>query len=117
MDAGDRLMTQLVDLVPWTLRSLIVLLDEDASSRVVPRFRTAYFSFALASDPQSSKQGSVAEAQAELRTAFSALRDAARSGFLAADQALLQDFGGLLSLKDKLRQILSRVPNFCAALY
>lgn len=117
VDAGDRLMTQLVDLVPWTLRILTVLLDEEASRRVIPRFRTAYFTYSLASDPKSTGQASVADAQAELRTAFAALRDAARSGFLAADHALLQDFARLVGLNDAFREILSRVPPFCAAFY
>lgn len=117
VDAGDRLMTQLIGLVPWMLRILPVLLGEETTRRVIPRFRTAYFNYGLASDPKSAKHALLPEAQAELRAAFAAMRDAARSSFLAADHALLRDFARLVDLNDDFRKILERVPPFCAAFY
>ena len=92
--------------------SLQVLLGEDAA-RILPPVRDAVTRFSSATDPDKPAGGSVTGSAEEVRSAFAALRDAARSAFLDADRALKSDFDLLLTLLPSLRGLLARVPEVC----
>lgn len=109
-------LAQMADgLLTWTSANLRVLLDPPEVKRVVAPLIDAFLRYSEASEP-GVPPGSVSGSLDEVRRRFAAMRDAARSAFLEADKDLKEDFGLLLALEPGLRDLLSRVPGFCAEL-
>jgi len=109
------LVTQLArGPLPLALFSLRVLLGEDTARRVTAPMRDAVTRYTMSTDPDRPDASTITGSIDEISTTFAALRDAARSAFLKADQALKRDFGRLLALQPCLQMLLARVPAFCA---
>lgn len=103
---------------PWpaALYSLRLLIGRETTLRVQAPLQDALLRYMLSTDPNQARDSPIAGSEAELRTSFAALRDAARSAFLATDQALKRDFEALQRLLAPLQALLDRVPAWCGLL-